>query len=52
MQEEIFCLKCRKRTPNMEVTIDQYRNMQKTKCAICNTKKNRFIKKINNINGD
>ena len=50
MEEEIYCLKCKKRTPNGDVSM--HRNMQKTKCVICNTKKNRFIKKANNINGD
>ena len=38
MEEEIYCLKCKKRTPNGDVSM--YKNMQKTKCVICNTKKN------------
>ena len=55
MEEKIYCLKCKKRTSNGEVSISttsKNRNIQKTKCVICNTKKNRFIKKTININGD
>lgn len=55
MEEEIYCLKCKKRTPNGDVSISttsMNRNIQKAKCVVCNTTKNRFIKKADNINGD
>lgn len=47
MEEEIYCLKCKKRTPNSDVTYTETQNriLQKTKCVVCGTKKNRFVKK-------
>ena len=42
-----FCLKCRKDTENINPRISKTRNdttMVLSKCAICNSKKSRFIK--------
>jgi len=50
MVTEIYCLKCRKFTPNKEVrtetvtTKGSERKIQKTQCVECGKKKNRFIK--------
>lgn len=50
MKPEIYCLKCRRFTPNKEVrtetitTKGSERKIQKTECVECGKKKNRFIK--------
>ena len=43
-----YCLKCRKDTENINLKISKTRNnriMVLSKCAICTSKKSRFIKK-------
>ena len=47
MQEETYCLSCRKYTKNINSKIVKTKNnrsMIQTNCAICNSKKSRFIK--------
>ena len=47
MREETYCLSCRKYTKNINRKIFENKNnrsMIKTNCAICNSKKSRFIK--------
>ena len=42
-----FCLKCRKNTENLNskvLKIKNGRTMSSSKCAICGTKKSKFIK--------
>ena len=42
-----YCLKCRKDTENINprlLKISNGRTMTSSKCAICNSKKSRFIK--------
>ena len=42
-----FCLKCRKDTENIKTRVSNTNNGRKTilsKCAICGSKKSRFIK--------
>ena len=44
---ESYCLKCRKNTENIDPQVSSTGNgttMILSKCAICNTKKSRFIK--------
>ena len=44
---EIFCLKCKKNTKNINPNISSSSNgktMILSKCAICSSKKSRFIK--------
>ena len=45
---ESYCLKCRKYTKNINPQVPSKRNgklMILSKCAICNSKKSKFIKK-------
>ena len=45
---ESYCLKCRKYTKNIDPQVSSTSNskiMILSKCAICNSKKSRFIKK-------
>ena len=42
MREETYCLSCRKYTKNFNPNIN--RSMIPTNCAVCNSKKSRFIK--------
>ena len=47
MREETYCLSCRKYTKNINPKIVKNKNnrsMIQTNCAICNSKKSRFIK--------
>ena len=47
MREETYCLSCRKYTKNINSKIVKTKNnrsMIQTNCAICNSKKSRFIK--------
>ena len=47
MREETYCLSCRKYTKNINPKIVKNKNnrlMIKTNCAICKSKKSRFIK--------
>ena len=47
MKEETYCLSCRKYTKNINPRIvrNKYnRSMIQSNCAICNSKKSRFIK--------
>ena len=47
MREETYCLSCRKYTKNISPKIvknKKNRSMIQTNCAICNSKKSRFIK--------
>ena len=47
MREETYCLSCRKYTKNINPKIVENKNnrsMIQTNCAICNSKKSRFIK--------
>ena len=42
-----YCLKCRKNTENINLSVPSTNNgrtMVLSKCAICNSKKSRFIK--------
>lgn len=45
----MYCVKCRKKTENAEppvmVVTRNNRNMLTTRCAVCGTKKNQFVKK-------
>ena len=46
MQEETYCLSCKKNTKNINqkmVTTKNNRLMMLSKCAICNNKKSKFI---------
>ena len=48
MREETYCLSCRKYTKNINPKIVKSKNNRsiiQTNCAICNSKKSRFIKK-------
>ena len=48
MREETYCLSCRKYTKNINpriATNKHNRSMIQSNCAICNSKKSRFIKK-------
>ena len=47
MLKETYCLSCRKYTKNTDLTIVKIKNersMIKSHCAICGSKKSRFIK--------
>jgi hypothetical protein len=50
MDTDIYCLKCKKFTPNTDTQIAEInvkgkpRKIQKAICAECGKKKNRFIK--------
>ena len=47
MREETYCFSCRKYTKNINPKIvksENNRSMIQTNCAICNSKKSRFIK--------
>ena len=47
MREETYCLSCRKYTKNTKPRIAKSKNnrsMIQSNCAICNSKKSRFIK--------
>ena len=47
MQRETYCLSCRKNTENTNLKIvksKNYRSMIQSNCAICGSKKSRFIK--------
>ena len=47
MRKEIYCLSCRKDTKNANpriVTSKNNRSMIQSNCAICDSKKSRFIK--------
>ena len=47
MQRETYCLSCRKYTKNTNLRIVKSKNDRsiiQTNCAICNSKKSRFIK--------
>ena len=47
MKKETYCLSCRKYTKNINPTIGRNkhnRSMIQSNCAICNSKKSRFIK--------
>ena len=47
MREETYCLSCRKYTKNTNARIVKTKNnrsMIQSNCAICNSKKSRFIK--------
>ena len=47
MREETYCLSCRKYTKNINPKIVKSKNNRsviQTNCAICNSKKSRFIK--------
>ena len=48
MQMTTYCLSCKKDTKNIDPKIVKTKNnrpMMLSKCAICNNKKSRFIKK-------
>ena len=43
----IFCVKCKKQTPSVGATIKFSKNQRKmlaSKCGVCGTKKNLFVK--------
>ena len=45
---ESYCLKCRKNTENIDIEVSSTCNgrvMKSSKCAICGSKKSRFIKR-------
>ena len=45
MREKTYCLSCRKYTKNTNPRIvKSNRSMMQSNCAICNSKKSRFIK--------
>ncbi len=47
-----YCLKCKKQTPSInaiEILSKSGKHMQQSNCEICNTKRNRFAKKTNEI---
>ena len=47
MKKETYCLACRKYTKNINprtVRNKHYRSMIQSNCAICNSRKSRFIK--------
>ena len=45
MEKETYCLACRKYTKNNNPKVVRNRLMMQSNCAICNSKKSRFIKK-------
>ena len=52
---ESYCLKCRKYTKNINPQVSSTNNsklMILSKCAICNSKKPKFIKKTRNKKKD
>ena len=47
MKMKLYCLKCRKNTENINLRVSKSSNgrtMLLSKCAICDSKKSRFIK--------
>jgi hypothetical protein len=52
MATQMYCIKCRAHTDNIDEREDQItskgkpRSVLKATCAVCSKKKNRFIKKV------